>query len=70
MLIHYFRRCCGNNYLSRRNEHGKLNTFSTSIFKRMFCVILSICHYILHGIFSDRLKLARVTPIPMAVIQL
>ena len=29
----------------------------------MFCVILSICHYVL-AFFPDCLKLARVTPIP------
>ena len=30
----------------------------------MFCVVLSICHYIRTDIFPDCLKLARVTPIP------
>ena len=52
--------------LSLRNKPGNINTFSTSVWKRIRLNVL--CHIInlslRTGIFADCLKLARVTPIP------
>ena len=55
--------------LSLRNKPGNINTFSTSVLKRLRCHVSHVlCHIISlslrTGIFPDCLKLARVTPIP------
>ena len=55
--------------LSLRNKPGNINTFSTSVLKRIrrhvFPVLCHIINLSLRtGIFPDCLKLARVTPIP------
>ena len=59
--------------LSLRNKPGYINTFSTSVLKRIRRHVSHVlCHIInlslLTGIFPDCLKLARVTPIPKGEI--
>ena len=80
MLIHYFCscilcRCIGEIILSLRNKPGNINTFSTSVLKRINRHVSHVlCHIInlslRSGIFPDCLKLARVIRIPKGGIQL
>ena len=60
---------------SLKNKPGNINTFSTSVLKRIrLHVSNGLCHIInvslRCGIFPDCFKLGRVTPIPKVVIQL
>ena len=55
--------------LSLRNKPGNINTFSTSVLKRIRRHVSHVLRHIINlslhtGIFSDCLNLSRVTPIP------
>ena len=55
--------------LSLRNKPGNINTFSTSVLKRIKRHVHHVLRHVINlslrtGIFQDCLKLARVTPIP------
>ena len=73
MLIHYFAPVSSADVekiiLSLRNKPGNINTFSTSVLKRIRRHVSHVLCHIINlslrtGIFPDCLKLARVTPIP------